>query len=139
MTLQYNIAKLINDRLNLILTDVGNSAVFQVFGGAGEPAHCVTGNAGTALTSDTIPAGGGAWLAAASAGAVAKTNTWTLNGATAGTASYFRIFDSNTATCYMQGSITATGGGGDMTMDNTNIAVSQVITVNTFTITGGNQ
>jgi hypothetical protein len=138
MSLQYNIATLINDRLNKILSDCGNSAVFQLWTGS-EPAHCLTAASGTNLTSDTIPAGGGAWLASASGGAIALTGTWTLNGAVAGTAGYFRIYNSATTTCYVQGSVTLTGSGGDMTMDNTNIAPSQVITVNSFTVTGGNQ
>ena len=38
----------------------------------------------------------------------------------------------------MQGTCTATGGGGDMTLDNAVIANAQVITVNTFSISGGN-
>jgi hypothetical protein len=138
MALQYNIATLINDRLNKILSDCGNSAIFQLWTGA-EPAHCLTAASGTNLSSDTIPVATGAWLAAASGGSVAKTGTWTLNGLAAGVAGYFRIYDSGTATCYVQGSVTLTGSGGDMTMDNTNIASSQVITVNTFSITGANQ
>jgi hypothetical protein len=35
----------------------------------------------------------------------------------------------------MQGSVTATGGGGDLTVDNTNIAVSQTVSVGSFTYT----
>jgi hypothetical protein len=38
----------------------------------------------------------------------------------------------------LQGSITATGGGGDMTLDNTSIASGQTITVTGFTLTAGN-
>lgn len=37
----------------------------------------------------------------------------------------------------MQGSITATGGGGDMELDNTSIAAGQQVTVSSFTITAG--
>jgi hypothetical protein len=38
----------------------------------------------------------------------------------------------------MQGTVTATGGGGDLTLDNTSIASAQSISINTFTITAGN-
>jgi hypothetical protein len=38
----------------------------------------------------------------------------------------------------MQGSVTVTGGGGDMTMDNVSVANAQVATVNTFTINAAN-
>ena len=36
------------------------------------------------------------------------------------------------------GSITATGGGGDMTVDNTSFATGQSFTVTAFTLTDGN-
>ena len=136
MAIQYNIS-LINDRLNLLNTDAGNSALFRIYSGA-MPAACVTAASGTKLSEDVIPVATGAWMAGASAGAAAKTGTWTLNGIAAGTAGYFRILDSGAVACYMQGTVTATGGGGDMTMDNAVIANAQVITVNSFTITGGN-
>ena len=41
-------------------------------------------------------------------------------------------------TCHIQGTVTLTGGGGDMTVDNTNFAAGQVFTVSNFTITAGN-
>jgi hypothetical protein len=37
----------------------------------------------------------------------------------------------------MQGTITATGSGGDMQLDNTNIALGQQINITAFTITAG--
>ncbi len=37
----------------------------------------------------------------------------------------------------MQGTITASGAGGDMQLDNTNIAIGQQITITTFSITAG--
>ena len=135
MSIQYNIATLINDRLNKLIADAGNAAIFRIYSGS-MPANCATASSGTKLTEDSLPT---TWMAGASAGSVAKSGTWTLNGLAAGTAGYFRIYDSGLTTCYMQGTITATGGGGDMTLDNTSIAISQVITVNTFTIVGGNQ
>ena len=134
MSFQYNINKLITDRLNEISTDVGTSPYFVLFTGA-EPAHCATPSSGTQLNSDQLPS---TWMASAAAGTASKTGTWTLNGTTGGTAGYFRIYDSGSATCYIQGSVTITGGGGDLTMDNNIVANGQVITVNTFTITGGN-
>ena len=54
-----------------------------------------------------------------------------------GTAGYFRLHDNGGTTCHMQGTITATGAGGDMQLDNTNIAVGQQITITAFTITAG--
>jgi hypothetical protein len=78
------------------------------------------------------------WMAAASSGTKAKSGTWSGTGAAAGTIAHFRIKDSAGTTCHVQGTVTATGGGGDMTVDNAVIAVSQAVTVNTFTLTAGN-
>ena len=38
----------------------------------------------------------------------------------------------------MQGTVTLTGGGGDMTLDNTSIASGQAVNVTSFTLTDGN-
>jgi hypothetical protein len=38
----------------------------------------------------------------------------------------------------MRGTVTATGGGGDMTVDNTSFAAAQAFTVTAFSITDGN-
>jgi hypothetical protein len=78
------------------------------------------------------------WMAAASAGTKAKAGTWTGTTDAAGTAAHFRIKETTDTTCHMQGSITATSGGGDMELDNVTIASGQSITVNTFTLTDGN-
>jgi hypothetical protein len=50
-----------------------------------------------------------------------------------GTAAHFSIDQG--ATCHIQGTVTATGGGGDMTIDNTSIAVNQQVTITAFTFT----
>jgi hypothetical protein len=78
-------------------------------------------------------------MSAASAGSKALLGTWQDTSADAtGTAAHFRIYDSTGVTCHAQGTITATGGGGDMTLDNTSIAVSQTVTVTSFSLTAGN-
>ena len=133
MAIQYAIS-LINTRLDNIETAAGNSPLFRFYTG-GMPANCAAAATGTKLSEDALPSD---WMGNASAGVKAKAGTWTLNGIAAGTAGYFRILDSGAAATYIQGTVTATGGGGDMTLDNAVIANTQVITVNTFTITGGN-
>ena len=50
---------------------------------------------------------------------------------------YFRIHQNDGTVCHMQGTISASGAGGDMQLDNTNIAIGQQITITTFTITAG--
>ena len=76
------------------------------------------------------------WAAAAASGSKTILGTWQDTSAdAAGTAGHFRIKQG--ATCHMQGSITATGGGGDMTVDNTSIAAGQQVTVSAFTLNAG--
>ena len=67
------------------------------------------------------------------------TGTWSDNSAeAAGTAGHFEIMDSTSTTCHLQGTVTATGGGGDMTLDNVVFAAGQVFSVTTFALTDAN-
>lgn len=123
-----------NARLDSFETAAGATVKLQLRTGA-QPATCATAASGTLLCEMTLPAD---WMAAAGSGAKAKAGTWSGTGAAAGTAAHFRIVDNAGTTCHMQGSVTATSGGGDMELDNTSIAVSQAVTVNTFTLTDAN-
>jgi hypothetical protein len=51
-----------------------------------------------------------------------------------GTAAWFRIVDSNNA-FVMDGDLTATGGGGDITINTTSIVQNAQVSVTSFTIT----
>jgi hypothetical protein len=97
---------------------------------------CGTADSGTVLATMTLPSD---WLAAAASGSKAKSGTWQDASAdAAGTAAHFRIYASDGTTCHIQGSVTATGGGGDLTLDNTSFAATQAFTVTSFTLTDGN-
>jgi len=123
-----------NARLDQIETTAGTAPLLRIFTGA-QPANCAAADSGTKLVEMTLPSD---WMNAASSGSKTLLGSWSSTGITGGTAAHFRIKDSAGTNCHIQGSITATGGGGDMTLDNTNIATSQVVTVNTFTLTDGN-
>lgn len=124
-----------NARLDAIETAIGVSAVLKIRTGAA-PANCATADSGTVLATLSLPSD---WLAAAASGQKAKSGTWQDAAADAtGTAAHFRIYASDGTTVHAQGTVTATGGGGDMTLDNTSIAVGQVVTVTSFTLTDGN-
>lgn len=133
MSIQYSVT-VNNAKLDQIESTIGTAPVMRLYTGA-MPANCAAAATGTKLSEDALPSD---WMAAASAAAKAKLGTWTLNGIAAGTAGYFRILDSALAATHMQGTVSATGGGGDMTLDNAVIASTQVITVNTFTINSAN-
>jgi hypothetical protein len=115
-------------------TTIGTSPVLKFFSGV-EPANCAAADPAGLLATLTLPA---TWMAAAAAGVKAKSGSWTGTGSAAGTIASYRIYDSGLVACHVQGTVTATGGGGDMTVDNAVIANGQAITVNTYQWTAGN-
>lgn len=123
-----------NARLDAIEVTTGVSAVLKVFSGS-QPANCAADDSGTALSTVDLPAD---WMADASNGSKSKSGTWQeLSADHDGTAGYFRVYSSG-GVCKMQGSVTKTGNGGDMTVDNTSLAAGQQFTVVTFTLTDAN-
>lgn len=134
MALQLSVA-VRNALLDAIESTIGTSAVLKIRTGA-PPASCATADAGTVLASLTLPSD---WMAAASSGTKAKSGTWEDTSAdAAGTAAHYRLYASDGTTCHAQGTVTATGGGGDMTVDNTSFAAGQSFTVTSFTLTAPN-
>lgn len=123
-----------NARLDAIESTVGTSAVLKIRTGS-PPTNITDADSGTVLASITLPSD---WAAAASGGSKAKSGTWSVAASATGTAGHFRLYASDGTTQHMQGTVTATGGGGDMTLDNTSIASGQTVTVNTCTLTDGN-
>lgn len=112
----------------------GASPKLQIRTGS-QPANCAAADTGSLLCEITLPAD---WLTSASGGAVSKNGTWSGTASGTGTAAHFRIKDSAGTTCHLQGSVTLTGDGGDMTVDNTSIVSGQTVTVTSFTYTRGN-
>ena len=134
MTLQYSVA-VRNARLDAVETAIGTSAIMKIRTGA-PPANCAAGDSGTVLATLNLPSD---WMAAASGGSKAMSDTWSDSSAdNTGTAGHFRIYANDGTTCGIQGTVTATGGGGDMTVDNTNFAAGQSFSVTGFTLTAGN-
>ena len=124
-----------NARLDAIETTIGASAIMRIRTGAA-PADCAAADTGTVLATLNLPAD---WLAAAAGGSKAKAGTWQDAAAdNTGTAAHFRIYDSGGSTCHLQGSVTASGGGGDLEVQNTSFAAGQQVTVTAFTLTDGN-
>jgi hypothetical protein len=134
MSLQFSVSAR-NARLDAFETAVGVSAVLKIRTGAA-PADCATADSGTVLATMTLPSD---WLANAASGSKAKAGTWSDSSAdAAGTAAHFRIYASDGTTCHLQGTVTATGGGGDLTLDNVSIAAGQSITITSFSLTDAN-
>lgn len=116
-------------RLAAYEATIGTAPLLRMYSGAA-PANCAAAATGTLLVEMTLPSD---WLTAPSAQAVAKAGTWSAAAAAGGTLGYYRFYNSAGSVCHEQGTITATGGGGDMTVDNTSVASSQVVTVTSFT------
>lgn len=124
-----------NAQLDALETAIGTSAIMRIRTGA-VPANCAAADSGTVLATLNLPSD---WMAAAASGVKSLSGTWQDTSADAtGTAAHWRLYDSAGTTCHLQGTVTATGGGGDMTVDNTSFAAGQAFTVTTFSITAGN-
>lgn len=123
-----------NGMLDAIETAVRTSAVLKIRTGA--PPGIGNADSGTVLATLSLPSD---WMAAASGGSKAKSGTWQDASADAsGTAAHFRIYASDGTTQHMEGTVTVTGGGGDMTLDSVSITAGQSITITSFTLTAGN-
>ena len=116
--------------LDAIETTIGASAKLQLRSGA-PPANCAAAASGTLLCEIALPAD---WMNAAASGSKTKLGTWAGAAAAAGTIGHYRIVNTAGTVCGEQGTVTAAGGGGDMTVDNTSVAASQAVTVSTKTL-----
>ena len=131
MAFQFSVAAR-NAALDAIEAATGTGPTLTIRTGA-VPANCGAARTGTVLATLVLPSD---WLAAASGGSKTLAGTWQDAAADAtGTAAHFSIDQG--ATCHIQGTVTATGGGGDMTLDNVSIATGQQVTVTAFTLTAG--
>lgn len=131
MAAQFSIA-VRNAALDAMETAIGTSPTLEIRTGAA-PATCATAASGTVLATLALPSD---WMAAAASGAKALAGSWSDTSADAtGTAAHFRI--NQGGICHMQGTVTMSGGGGDMIVDNTSLASGQTFTVTAFTLTMG--
>lgn len=123
-----------NAQLDALETAIGVSAVLKLRSGAA-PATVATADSGTIIATMNLPSD---WMSAATAGAKALTGTWqdlSADNAHAGGTAHWRIYASDGATAHLQGTLTATGGGGEITLDNLNVAAGQRIDITAFNIT----
>jgi hypothetical protein len=124
-----------NAMLDAIEVAIGASAVVRIRTGP-QPVNCAAARTGTVLATLNLPSD---YFGSASGGIKSLLGTWQDTSADAtGTAAHFEFMDSTGTTCHMQGSVTAAGGGGDMTVDNTSFATGQAFNVTTFAMTAPN-
>jgi len=135
MAVQFSVA-VRNAMLDAIETTTGVSAIFKILSGS-PPANCAAAETGTTLATITLASD---WAANASGG----TKSWSglpvsdTSADNSGTAGYFRLYDSAGTTCHSQGTVTATGGGGDVTVDSTAFTAGQQFNITAWTWTAPN-
>jgi hypothetical protein len=123
-----------NAQMDAIETTVGTSAVLKLRSGA-QPASCAAADSGTVVATLNLPAD---WMSNASAGVKSLLGTWqdaSADAANAGGQMHWRIYASDGVTCHLQGTVTVTGGGGEIELQNLNITLGQPINITAFNIT----
>ncbi len=135
MTVQFSVA-VRNAMLDAIESAIGTSAVLKIRTGAA-PANCAAADSGTVLSTIACPSD---YLANAASGSKAKSGTWTDvdNADASGTAAHYRLYASDGTTCHAQGTVTNTGGGGDMTVSNVSFVAGQPFSITAFAYAAGN-
>ena len=124
-----------NNRADQITAAVGASGKIRIYDGA-SPANVGTALSGNVLLAE-LPCS--ATFAAAASGGVLTVNAVT-NDASAdapGTATFFRVLTSGNS-AVVQGTVTATGGGGDLQLNTVNIVTAAIVSITSFVVTEGN-
>lgn len=127
-----------NARRDAVEATVGTAPKFRFYTGT-PPANAEAALSSNNLIAElTLPSD---WLTAGgSAGQSVLNGSWTGTASLAGTntATFYRIYNTAGSTCHEQGTVSATGGGGDLQLDSTSITQNQTITITTFTKNEGN-
>jgi hypothetical protein len=113
------------------LIDAGAGAgTLKIYSGT-QPATGDTAETGTLLATVTLadPAYG-----SAASGTAALTDPGPVTGVAAGTAGWFRVEDSTGGNVF-DGSVSATGGGGDLQLSTTTISVGVTVDISTLPVT----
>lgn len=109
-------------------TEAGNSAQLKIYTGS-PPANVATAATGTLLGTLTGSAGG---FGTVSGGVVTvSTVTGDSSADATGTAGWFRLLKSDGTTAVMDGTVSGTGGGGDLQLDSTSIVAGGTINLTT--------
>jgi hypothetical protein len=134
MTLRYN-ATLRNAQATAIATEAGSGALIKIYVGAVNGAGVGTAPAGALLGTLTVS---GTFGTATGGVLTFGTVTSDTSADASGTAGCFRITKSDGTTGVLDGTVTATGGGGDMTLNTTTVTAGGTIAISSGTITVGN-
>jgi len=126
-----------NGQMDAITTAVGNAGKLRIYGGT-RPAGPGTTTAEQVLAEFTC---GSPFAGPASGGAITLGTITSAVAGASGTAVWFRITTSGAsagAAGVIDGSVTATGGGGDLTFATTTVTSGVTVSISSGTLTAGN-
>lgn len=112
------------------LTDVGGAGTLKIYTGS-QNATAGALPAGTVLATFTLP---NPAFGASASGVATLNAVTTVQGSNTGTAGCFAITN-NAGTSVLTGSVTATGGGGDLTLNTTSITTGVDVDITSGTVT----
>lgn len=136
MAIAYDAVSIRNTMLDSITTRAGNAALLRIYDstGTGRPAT------GAAVTTQVLLAEltcGTPFAGAAAAGVLTASAITTDSSANAtGTATWFRIVQSNGTSFVLDGNVGTSGS--DLNLTSTSIVITQAVAVSSFVITEGN-
>lgn len=132
MALSYS-TTLRNAQLDAVTTAVGASGKLRIYSGT-RPANVAASITGTLLAELTL----NATFAPAASGGVLTLNAITSDTSAdaTGTATHFRIFQSNGTTAVIDGDVGTSGS--DLNLNSTSLTTGGSVAVTSFTITAGN-
>lgn len=130
MALQYSTTHRTNEATDVV-TQAGATSYILIYTGT-PPASCATAASGTLLASLACSATFGT----VTTGVLTANAITSTTGAAAGVAGYFRLCTTSAGTTtVLQGTVTATGGGGDLELNNTSISAGQTVSISSFVYT----
>lgn len=132
MAVKYSTA-LRNAQLDAVTTAIGGSGKLRIYSGT-RPANVAAAITGTLLAELTLNA---TFAPAASSGVLtANAITGDTSADATGTATHFRIFQSNGTTAVIDGDVGTSGS--DLNLTSTSIVATEPVNVTSLTITRGN-
>jgi len=123
MTLQFATSTC-NSQVDLVASTTGASAVLQFWSGPA-PQDCAADSTGMLLGQVSLPS---TWMSGAVGGVATSTGAWAVTSAAAsGEIGYFRLLDSGSVACWVQGTVGLPNTGADMAVVSTTAVSGQPI------------
>jgi hypothetical protein len=124
-----------NAKLEAEVAVIGASPVLELRSGPA-PVNCAAEPAGALLAQGILPA---QWMGPCIDGTCSMAGTWKITAIAKGQIGHFRLLGGMPRMCHKQGTVTLSGGGGDMTANKDTVEPQQTVEVFTFLLRAGNR